>query len=265
VHVPRAIARFGHHRAADVLLGRLRVEPGGRLRYRILRALGRLMTEVTGLHLDREVLDGIVEDHLANAFRNLHWPAVLRAGAEAVPMRRTVGHHLLLERLEQREACAVERLFRGLGLGSPEADFAQLYDSLHSEEAATRGAARELLEQLLPPRWRDAVLALTDDGSDEDRLASGQPFYVAEPIEYDQLLLEMASHPSDAVAALASYHAVELGILDAAHLQRFDASTNWIRGWRRPPPEPGAATAAPLAAEAATIDDELVWAAGGRS
>lgn len=267
VHIPRAVARFGHQRAADILLARLRVEPGGRLRYKLLRALGRLMTEVAGLHLDETTLDGIADDHLAKAFQNLHWLTVLREGAAEVPARRTVGHRLLLELLAQRQAFAVERLFRVLGLRAPEEDVSQLYDNLYADDPATHAAARELLEQLLPQRWRAAVLALVDDAPDAARLAAGASFFAVAGIEYDDLLRELATHPSDAVAALATYHAVELGVIDRAATQPLDVSTNWVRGWRQPAPgrTGAAAIAAPLPAEAAAVADELVWAVGGRT
>ena len=261
VHVPRAIAGFGHQRAADLLLERLRIEAGGMLRYKLLRGLGRLMTDVPDLHLDPEVLDAVVEDHLAQAFPNLHWLAVLTTGAADVPARRTVGHRLLLELIGQRQAFAVERLFRVLGLRAPGDDFAQLYDSVHSDDAVTRAAARELLEQLLPARWRGAVLALVDDAPEADRLESGAPFYSAAALDYESLLAELAAHPSEAVASLASYHAVELGVLDAARARHpLDASANWFRAWEQAASDRLRAGAVPLVA-AEPPAEELTWAA----
>ncbi len=264
VHVPRAIALFGHQRAADTLVQRLCVEPGGMLRYKILRALGRLTTDVSGLRLDPAVLETIVDDHLAKAFPNLHWLAVLSAGAEAEARRRTVGHRLLLELLGQRQTFAVERLFRVLSLRAPDEDFAQLYDSVHSEDESTRAAARELLEQVLPTRRRGAVLALVDEAPASERLASGEAYYTPTDIDYDRLLLELAGHRSDAVAALASYHAVELGLLERER-HAFDISTNWFRSWGR-----GAVAHASAPNSAATdptgeapVDDMLGWAAAG--
>lgn len=233
VHLPRAIARFGHQRAADLLLARLRDEPGGMLRYKILRALNRLLNDAPGVRFAAEALDPIVDDHLAAAFPNLHWLTVLRAGADAEATRRTAGHRLLVDLIAQRQDFAVERLFRVLGLRAPEDDFAQLYDSVHGEDPAARAAGRELLERLLPAAWRGAVLALVDDAADEERLAGAAPHYTAEPIAYDALLRELAVHPSDAVAALASYHAAELGLVDRdAVRRRGESGVDWFAAWR---------------------------------
>jgi hypothetical protein len=244
-----------------VLLNRLCVETGGMLRYKILRGLGRLMSDVPDLHLDEKVLDAVVEDHLAQAFPNLHWLAVLTAGAAEVPARRTVGHRLLLELIGQRQAFAVERLFRVLGLRAPGDDVALLYDSVHSDDAVTRAAGRELLEQLLPARWRGAVLALVDDAPEADRLASGAPFYKAAALDYDTLLVQLAAHPSEAVASLASYHAVELGILDAARARHpLDASANWFRAWEQAASDHVHEGATALAV-AEPPAEELAWAA----
>ena len=265
VHVPRAIARFGHQRAADLLLDGLRVEPGGRLRYKLLRALGRLVSDVPSIELDAAVLDGVVDDHLGQAFPNLHWVAVIEAGAAEVPARRTVGHRLLLELLLQRQSFAVERLFRVLGLRAPDDDFAQIYDSVHGDDPDARSAGRELLERLVPSRWRAAVLALLDDAPAADRLQSGAPYYTAEAISYDELLRTLAQHASDAVSSLATYHAIELGVMEPDRARALDTSANWIRGWRHASPagsaDPNPAPVAP--ADPPPVDVELVWAAGG--
>ena len=237
VHLPRAVARFGHQHAADLLLARLRDEPGGMLRYRILRALNRLLNDAPGVRFDAAALDPVVDDHLAAAFPNLHWLTVLRADADEEAGRRTTGQRLLIDLIAQRQAFAVERLFRVLGLRVPEDDFAQLYDGVHDPDPEARAAARELLERVVPGRWRGAVLALVDDVADAERLASSAPHYRAEPIAYDALLRELAVHPSDAVASLAAYHAVELGLLARDGVRRAgETGVHWFDAVREEPP-----------------------------
>lgn len=221
VHVPRTISRFGHQRAMDLLLRHLLIEPGGLVRYKILRGLGRMCADVPGLRLDAEVVNQVVEDHLTKTFLLVHWRIVLANGAAQQPERRTSGHELLADLLRQKEALAVERLFRILGLSNPDENFAQLYEGLQSENAATRASSRELLAHILPPRWRASVVGLTDDGDDVERLATGHAFYELTPIDYAGLLATLVDHRSDTLAALAAYHARELGLSAlATHAKR---------------------------------------------
>jgi HEAT repeat protein len=212
VHVPRTISRFGHQRAMDLLLRHLLVEPGGMVRYKILRGLGRMRADVPNLQLDDEVVSRVVDDHLAKTFPLVHWRMILNEGAAQQPARRTPGHALLADLLRQKEAFAIERLFRVLGLRDPNENFAQLYEGLQSPDAAVRASSRELLEHTLAPRWRAAVVGLIDEGNDTDRLAAAGSFYEPEPIDYDGLLALLLDHHSDTLSALAAYHAREIGL-----------------------------------------------------
>jgi hypothetical protein len=175
-----------------------------------------MRADVPGLRLDEEMVDRVVDDHLAKTFPLLHWQVVLEEGAAQRAQRRTAGHRLLVELLRQKEHFAIERLFRMLGLYGREENFAQLYEGLHSEDRATRASSVELLEHALPARWRAAVLGLTDDVADADRLAAGAAFYQPAAVEYEALLAQLVDHQSDTVAALAAYHARELGLPIAA-------------------------------------------------
>jgi HEAT repeat protein len=209
--VPRTISRFGHQRAADILLRHLLIEPGGMVRSRIMRGLGRMRADMPAIELEAGVVERVVDDHLTKTFQLLQWRAALDAGAAAQPERDTVGRRLLGDLLRQKEDFAVERLFRALGLASPDTDFAQLYEALDNPDAAAGASARELLEHVLPARWRAAVVGLADDVPDAERLASGGA-YAGAAMADDDVLLELIDHPSDIVSALASYHAAEIGL-----------------------------------------------------
>jgi hypothetical protein len=228
IHVPRTISRFGHQRAADLLLRHLLTEPGGMVRYKILRGLGGMRANIPSLHLDANVLERVVDDHLAKTFPLLHWRVVLDQGAAERPERQTVGRQLLSDLLRQKESLAIERLFRVLGLTLATADFAQLYAALHGPDAAARASGRELLEHVLPAAWRAPVVGLTDEIPDAERLAAGKQCYVPAEIGYDDLVAELTRHRSDIIAALASYHAVEIGLTGTdgqAGRAWFDASS----------------------------------------
>lgn len=214
-HVPRTMSRFGHQRAADLLLNHLLTEPGGMVRYKILRGLGRMRADIPSLRFDASVLERVVDDHLAKILPLLHWRVVLDSGAVERPERQTVGRQLLSDLLRQKETLAIERLFRVLGLTFPGIDVGQLYEALHGPDAAARASAREVLDHVLPVRWRAPVIGLTDEIPDSERLAAGKRCYAAEDIDYDRLVADLSADRSDIVAALASYHGVEIGLTGA--------------------------------------------------
>jgi AAA family ATP:ADP antiporter len=201
VHVPRALSRFGHQHAADLLLAHLRVEPGGMVRYKILRGLGRMLTDAPTLHLDRDTLDAIVVSHLEKAFTLLHWIDVLEDGG-AAPHGDARG--LLIALLRQKLEFAIERLFRVLGLRDPSADFEQVYDSVHSDDPSTRATGHELLEQLLPSAWRGALRALTSEDPITERRGAGRGFYDPPALDVAQLLTTLRQNVDPTVAALAA-------------------------------------------------------------
>jgi AAA family ATP:ADP antiporter len=210
VHVPRALARFGHQRAADLLLAHLRIEPGGMVRYKILRGLGRMVTDAPALHLDRDTLDAIVVSHLEKAFTLLHWIDVLEDGT---PAPRGDARGLLIELLRQKLDFAIERLFRVLGLRDPSADLEQVYDSMHSDDPTMRATGRELLEQLVPAAWRGALGALTGDDPLAARRSAGRAFYDPPALDAAQLLAALRANIDPTVAALAAAIRPQTGII----------------------------------------------------
>jgi hypothetical protein len=89
-----------------------------------------------------------------------------------------------------------------------------------------RASSRELLEALVRPPLRGALLVLVDDAAgDEEALAAQAAHYFASrPLDCVPLLGELLGAPSGGVQALAAYHAAELG------LQRFRERLEAVRG-----------------------------------
>lgn len=212
IHLPRTISRFPAADAARLLLHHLPLEPSGTVRYKILRGLGRLVANQPQLELDAKIVDDVIARQLAATLQTLHWQIVLQQGAEDDDKRRTTGHELLIDLLQQKEAFALERLFRALGLRHRGEDLAQIYAGLGSPDAGTRASSRELLHGVLPAEMRGAVIGLTDEIPPAERLAAARAFYDPEPIEYDALVSRLVAEPSESVACVAAYHAAELGL-----------------------------------------------------
>ncbi|HUG55341.1 MAG TPA: HEAT repeat domain-containing protein, partial [Vicinamibacteria bacterium] len=212
-HVPRTISKFPAEQAAPLLLHQLVHEDDGVVRYKILRGLGRLAAENPDVVLDREVLRSGTERTLEAIFRLVHWRTILARGAAAVPARATPGHELLTALLDDRHSHAVERLFRLLGLQYRGEDFEKIYRGLSNASPKVRAGSRELLENLLAPPLREAIVAVVDEVSDAERLARATAVYRALPLTYEELLARLLEESGETVRCLAVYHVGEIGLV----------------------------------------------------
>jgi AAA family ATP:ADP antiporter len=208
-HLPRTISRYPGELAAPVLLRHLIEEPDGMVRFKIIRGLGRLAANHPGLELDMGVLQRATDLTLESAFRLVHWRLVLSRGGAS---RRTPGQELLVSLVRDKEVHAVERLFRLLGLQFRDENLEQIYRGLKSSNPKVRASSREILENFLPPRLRDAVLALVDDAPGAQRLARAVPFYRPEPLDYEGLLERMLDYPGETLRCIAAHHVGEIGL-----------------------------------------------------
>jgi len=210
-HLPRTLHRFAPERAAPVLVEQLAREHDGVVRFKILRALGRLKTEQPDLVLDKTVLREQADAALSSAFRLIDWRVTLERGRDGDSELSEV-HQLLVTLVADKEQRAIERLFRIFGLLQPKSDMVTLYRGLRSAHAAVRASSRELLEHVVPSRWRDAVVALVDDGGDALRLQGAGEFHTHEERTYDELILALAGYENRAVRLLAEHRAGELAL-----------------------------------------------------
>ena len=213
-HLPRTISPFPAAQAAPILLRHMVDEPDGLVRFKILRGVGRIRADNPALPLDTRLVEQGVHATLEVCFRLLHWREVLEDSARDAPERLTAGHELLTTLLRDKEHHAVQRLFRLLGLRFPREDVYRIYRGFQSSSPKIRASSRELLENLLPPPLKEAVLALVDPTPGEDRLASAAPYYVPRALTYDELLGLMLEQASESLRCIAAHHIAELGLRD---------------------------------------------------
>lgn len=204
-HIPRTISRFPPVEAAAVLLDRLLAEDDGMVRFKILRGLGHVATHNPAVPLDPAILRTATERTLEAAFRLIRWRQVCEDGARADPRRVTPGHSLLVALFRDKEAHASERIFRLLGLQHRSEDFADIHRGLRNMNAKVRASSRELIENLVRPPLRDAVLALADG-----RLPSGNPSPAPAALGYEDLLASLLEQPGETLRCLAAHHVGEL-------------------------------------------------------
>jgi hypothetical protein len=149
-------------------------------------------------------------------YRVRAWRTALMAGGAADPQRQTPGSELLVTLLRDLSGHGLERMFRLLGLLHPSEDLYRVYKALISGKRKGHDDAVELLEHLLPPADRTALLTLVNGSSDTEQRAVGVAagFIPAEEPTYTSVLAELLDGPMDSVRALAAYHVGELGLTE---------------------------------------------------
>ena len=147
------------------------VERDGRVRFKILRGLGRIATDHAEVALDDALVRALAAGTADAAAEALRLRVGLARGAEHVPSRATPAHLLLVTLLRDKEDHRIERFFRLLQLRLRKEDVRSIHRGLRNADRRVRAASRELLENLLEERLRATVMALVDDLPDEERLA----------------------------------------------------------------------------------------------
>jgi len=211
--LPKSIGRFDADKAADVLLRNLPDEFDGMVRYRSIRTLERIIAQHPMLRLDRATLRQSIDATVGRCYRYLDRRLSLERGAAADPARKTDGYEILLRMLADKEAHAFDRLFRLLNLAHPKDEFRKIFRSLRSSRQEARAGSLELIENLIKPPLRRAVVGLVDDINDDDRLESGSGYH--EPLRqtYEELLSSMLGSSSNDVQDITVFHIGELELV----------------------------------------------------
>ncbi|CAN5902439.1 hypothetical protein BH11MYX3_BH11MYX3_15760 [soil metagenome] len=198
-HLPRTISRFGSAAAAKSLVARLVREPDGTTEFKILRALGRMRAdnplltidpEPVKLYVRRAIEDSVRYARLAEDLAASHPDDVLESGAV-----------LLGEILVEKRGHAIERVFRALGILHPNSDLRSVHDAIVSDDDDRIGAAREILEDLLPVAIWMPLLGVIDP-----TFVTGVPRPAR---SYQEVLGALLEDPSDALRCITAHHVAE--------------------------------------------------------
>ncbi len=211
--LPDVIATFGTAPAAELLIDKLPEEPDGMIRFKILRALGRLRRRQPGLPLDTGTLSKAQARTLGFGFQFLGWRRVVEREAERRPEASTEVRRLLVALLRDKQQHAVERLFRALNLETRNDDFFRIYRGLQSPAARVRSDSRELLEHLVPARSRGPLLTLIDDLFDPAAVDS-ENLRPHLPKDLPTALRGILHAPTESLSSLAAAHIAELRLVE---------------------------------------------------
>jgi HEAT repeat protein len=211
LHLPRTIAYFGSQEACDELLRQLLVEPDGAVRFKILKSLGFMHTHGRNIRFDRGLLDRALDETLRACFRLLDWRLRLTQGSVKNPERQTLGREVLVTLLLHKERHAIDRLFRLLHLRDEREDFRRIHRGLVGTIRKARANSIELLENLLEPPLRTAVVGLVSDGPDAERLQRAGAYHQSVATSEEEVLDELSARGGRLVGELVVYHRTELG------------------------------------------------------
>jgi hypothetical protein len=175
VHLPMTLARFGTKWAADKLLDCIEHDRDGRVRYRAIRALERLVVE-RGVRMDRVRVERCVRANLVAHFKLLDLRVALGSAPELQepqPVHHTF--HLLAGLLDDKLRQTLERAFRLLKIAHPKEDIRRLYLAQLSTDKRARANAGEFLDALLHRHdqrsLRDLTRLVSDDLLPSEKVA----------------------------------------------------------------------------------------------
>lgn len=248
LHLPRTLSRFGNQRAADFLTQQLAIETSGLLRYKALRGLGQLVAS-TDVRVDREAILAQMRANLVEHLAILARWACLDDNPET---KRGPGGRLVLGLLSDKLRQSLDRAFRLLKIAYRREDIRRAYVALGSSDRRDRSNALEFLDALTSDalgsrarETRELLKLVVDDLPPPEKLARAAA-HVPDPPATPEAALRALVHEEDAsLAALAAFHAKELGLAhlvdEAARLARespaFAEMAAAILGTSAPEPE----------------------------
>jgi ATP:ADP antiporter, AAA family len=214
LQLPETIARFGSQRAADFLVDRLDRERVGLVRYRTLRALGRLVA-ANDVKTDRLRIEAGVRRNLEEYLRLLSLRAALVGErAPSVPTTEEAAE-VLVGLVGDKLGQALERAFRLLKVAHKREDIHRVHTAALSSDGRDRANAGEFLDTLLGRRdqepLRELLRIVVDGDSDVRRveLAAARGETVAKT--RTQALVMLVDDSDVTLAALAATYAMRSG------------------------------------------------------
>jgi hypothetical protein len=210
LQVARSISRFLPADGMPVLWRRFLVEGDDLIRFKILRCIGRLVTEEPAVRPDATAIAQAIHHVSTAGLRYARWRSALEHGASSTAPSPTAG--MLRQMLADKQSRATEIIFRLLALNDPREDFERIYRGLHGTRI-DRASGRELLEGVVHTSTRDIVLALLEQPADPAKLARLGAVDVGAGRSYDATVDAIIEASSGALRIIAIRHAEDAGTM----------------------------------------------------
>ncbi|MBI3204623.1 MAG: HEAT repeat domain-containing protein [Myxococcales bacterium] len=205
--LPRAIGEVGGERAAKLLFDALAADLPGLVRFRALRALGRLVRN-EGVKVDRPRLEAELIRNLLEALRFTALEAAFDPDA-VVPDAARASQRLLAGLIADKQRQARERAFRVLQMLHKNEDLRSVYFLLQSDDKRMRANALEFIDALMlsaKDEPRALLRLVVDDLSPSERVERAEAYLQGRPRTRHAALAAMLGDLDDALATLAAYH-----------------------------------------------------------
>jgi len=213
--LPRAIGEVGSARAASLLFDALVADLPGLVRFRVLRALGRMVRH-DGIKVDRPRLEAELDRNLREHLRFTALEVAFEPAAP-VPDAARASQRLLAGLIADKQRQARERAFRILQMLHKSEDLRSVYFKLQSDDKRLRANALEFIDALTASAKDEArtlLRVVSDDLSPSERAERAAAFLPNRPRTRDAALAAMLADPDDALATLAAYHVRALAVDD---------------------------------------------------
>jgi AAA family ATP:ADP antiporter len=217
--LPNVLARFGTKHAALLLLEGVETVRDHLIRYRSIRALGRVASDTRPrrerVRVERQAYADLIE-HFAVLGRRVALDVAVPDGEPVDPRRHQVTGILLRGLLDDKLRHSVERTFRLLKIAHPAEDIHRVQMACLSDDLHARANAGEFLDALLTRHdqqpLRGLLRLISDNLSPAERLRRAAPVLPrVPPRTHDQALRELVEGPNTTLAALAAQHALSTG------------------------------------------------------
>ena len=215
LHLPLTLARFGTKPAAEKLLEGLENASDGRLRYKALRALGRVVAD-GAVSVDRPRVELLARANLIAYFKLLGLRVAL--GDPPAPERDQPSktYALFAGLLDDKLRQAFERAFRLLKIAHPKEDIHRVYLACLASDRRARANASEFLDALLSKRdqqpLRDLVRLVSDDLPPDQQIARAARLIGFVPWRSREEAVRAAvADPDIKLASLAALYAGAMG------------------------------------------------------
>jgi uncharacterized membrane protein len=192
------------HGAVDLDLEQLIASDEDLVRSKILRALDRSQAHDPSLVFDDVLLQEQLRESLLRISQLLQWRAAIEIDGS---MAETPDAELLRVALREKERAALERTFWIMDLWHREENFDLVWRGLTSGNARLQAASREVLEAALSGSFREAVLAIIDDGESPGWRARAAATALGEtvrPISHQEAMEQMVQDQSEILRSMAA-------------------------------------------------------------